>query len=82
MDDGKWYYLGGNSFGEFILNLIALFIAGVMLFNFLYSKGWWQKFCQPLLDWVLKVIAPLTNAVGSVIWPAWAWWSANVYDFR
>lgn len=82
VDDGKWYYLGGNSFGEFILNLIALFIAGVMLFNFLYSKGWWQKFCQPLLDWVLKVIAPLTNAVGSVIWPAWAWWSANVYDFR
>jgi len=82
IDDGKWYYLGGNSFGEFILNLIALFIAGVMLFNFLYSKGWWQKFCQPLLDWLLKVASPLLNAIGAVVWPAWQWWSTNVYDFH
>lgn len=64
------------------LNLIALFIAGVMLFNFLYSKGWWQKFCQPLLDWMLKVGAPLINAVSSVLLPAWQWWATNVYDFR
>ena len=32
--------------GELILNIIALGIAGVMLFNFLYAKGWWQKFFQ------------------------------------
>ena len=54
---GKWYYLGGNSVGELILNIIALAIAGVMLFNFLYAKGWWQKFCQPL-DWLLKISWP------------------------
>ena len=44
--EGKWYYMGGNSLGELILNIIALGVAGVMLFNFLYAKGWWQKFCQ------------------------------------
>jgi len=81
-EEGKWYYLGGNSFGEFILNVIALFIAGVMLFNFLYSKGWWQKVCQPLLDWLLKVASPLLNVLGAVLWPAWQWWASNVYDFR
>jgi len=41
--EGKWYYLGGNSVGELILNIIALAIAGVMLFNFLYSRGLWQR---------------------------------------
>ena len=53
--EGKWYYLGGNSVGELILNIIALAIAGVMLFNFLYAKGWWQKFFQPVLDWLLNI---------------------------
>jgi translocation protein SEC63 len=76
--EGKWYYLGGNSFGELILNIIALAIAGVMLFNFLYAKGWWQKFCQPLLDWVWKLVKPFVMHLA----PAWIWWTTNVYDFR
>jgi len=80
--EGKWYYLGGNSVGELILNIIALAIAGVMLFNFLYAKGWWQKFCQPLLDWLLKVSSPLTNFLAIYLGPAWAWWKVNVYDFH
>mmetsp|Transcript_13762 Transcript_13762/g.35425 ORF Transcript_13762/g.35425 Transcript_13762/m.35425 type:complete len:779 (+) Transcript_13762:124-2460(+) len=80
--EGKWYYLGGNSVGELILNIIALGIAGVMLFNFLYAKGWWQKFCQPLLDWLLKVSKPLLDFIGGYTWPAWMWWSTNVYDFH
>ena len=41
-----------------------------MLFNFLYAKGWWQKFCQPLLDWMLKIAAPLLNFLGTYLWPA------------
>ena len=80
--EGKWYYLGGNSVTELILNIIALAIAGVMLFNFLYAKGWWQKFCQPLLDWMLKVSWPLISFIGQYTWPAWMWWSTNVYDFH
>ena len=80
--EGKWYYLGGNSVGELILNIIALAIAGVMLFNFLYAKGWWQKFCQPLLDWMLKISQPLLSFLGTYLWPAWNWWAANVYDFN
>jgi hypothetical protein len=67
---------------ELILNIIALAIAGVMLFNFLYAKGWWQKFCQPLLDWLLKVSWPLISFIGQYTWPAWMWWSTNVYDFH
>jgi len=80
--EGKWYYLGGNSFGELILNIIALGIAGVMLFNFLYAKGWWQKFCQPLLDWLLKVSWPAISVVWVYVKPGWLWWTANVYDFH
>ena len=68
--------------GELILNIIALGIAGVMLFNFLYAKGWWQKFCQPLLDWMLKISQPLLSFLGTYLWPAWNWWAANVYDFN
>jgi len=80
--EGKWYYLGGNSVGELILNIIALAIAGVMLFNFLYAKGWWQKFCQPLLDWMLKISWPLLSVIGNFLLPAWQWWASNVYDFK
>ena len=49
-----------------------------MLFNFLYAKGWWQKFCQPLLDWVWKLVKPFVMHLA----PAWIWWTTNVYDFR
>merc|ERR1719440_1966389 len=80
--EGKWYYLGGNSVGELILNIIALAIAGVMLFNFLYAKSWWQKFCQPLLDWLLKISWPFLSFVGGYLWPVWNWWATNVYDFK
>jgi len=80
--EGKWYYLGGNSVGELILNIIALGIAGVMLFNFLYAKGWWQKFCQPLLDWLLKISMPLLMFLKQYLLPVWKWWAANVYDFN
>ena len=81
-EEGKWYYLGGNSVGELILNIIALGIAGVMLFNFLYARGWWQKFCQPLLDWLLDVSWPLLTLIGGKLHPGWLWFSSNVYDFR
>merc|ERR1719152_324567 len=80
--EGKWYYMGGNSFGELILNIIALAIAGVMLFNFLYAKGWWQKFCQPLLDWLLNISWPLLSFIGVRLEPGWLWFSTNVYDFH
>ncbi|KAL3900026.1 MAG: hypothetical protein SGPRY_012536, partial [Prymnesium sp.] len=80
--EGKWYYMGGNSVGELILNIIALAVAGVMLFNFLYAKGWWQKFCQPLLDWLLNISWPFLSFVGLKLEPGWLWFSANVYDFN
>jgi len=80
--EGKWYYLGGNSVGELILNIIALGIAGVMLFNFLYAKGWWQKFFQPVLDWLLNISWPLLSFVGGHIKPGTDWFMGNVYDFR
>ena len=78
-EEGKWYYLGGNSVVEGILNLIALAIAGVMLFNFLYARGLWQKFVQPLVD---RYFWPLCSVVGVYLEPGWLWFSGNVYDFR
>eukprot|EP00316_Scyphosphaera_apsteinii_P011534 CAMPEP_0119309462 /NCGR_PEP_ID=MMETSP1333-20130426/15782_1 /TAXON_ID=418940 /ORGANISM="Scyphosphaera apsteinii, Strain RCC1455" /LENGTH=690 /DNA_ID=CAMNT_0007313449 /DNA_START=288 /DNA_END=2360 /DNA_ORIENTATION=+ len=80
--EGKWYYLGGNSIGELILNIIALGIAGVMLFNFLYARGLWQKYVQPPVDWILKILAPFLNFVSMYTSPAALWFTANVYDFR
>jgi len=80
--EGKWYYLGGNSVGELILNIIALAIAGVMLFNFLYARGLWQKYVQPPLDWVFMILSPLLNFLSLYLGPAWGWFSTNVYDFR
>jgi translocation protein SEC63 len=80
--EGKWYYLGGNSFGELILNVIALAIAGVMLFNFMYSRGWWQKFVEPVLNWLLKIAWPFLSFAGTKLHPGWAWFSTNVYDFH
>jgi len=80
--EGKWYYMGGNSVGELILNIIALAVAGVMMFNFLYAKGWWQKFCQPLLDWLLNISWPVLSVVGTALQPGWLWFSTNVYDFH
>ena len=44
--EGKWYYLGGNSFGELILNVIALAIAGVMLESHLNDGS--QPLAHPL----------------------------------
>lgn len=80
--EGKWYYLGGNSVGELILNIIALGIAGVMLFNFLYSRGLWQKYVQPIFEWVLLVLWPVLSVVGNKLLPWWMWFTVNVYDFR
>jgi hypothetical protein len=80
--EGQWYYLGGNSVGELFLNIIALGVAGVMLFNFLYARGYWQKFIQPVLDWLLMISWPLLSVVGSFLQPAWQWFTLNVYDFK
>ena len=80
--EGKWYYLGGNSVGELILNIIALAIAGVMLFNFLYSRGLWQKYVQPIVEWVLMILWPFLSFVGNKLLPGWLWFTTNVYDFR
>jgi len=80
--EGKWYYLGGNSVGELILNIIALAIAGVMLFNFLYARGLWQKYVQPVVDWLHLIATPLLNFFGQYFGPAWLYFTTNVYDFR
>ena len=80
--EGSRDLLSRSPTGELILNIIALAIAGVMLFNFLYAKGWWQKFCQPLLDWLLKISWPLLSFIGGYLHPAWSWWATNVYDFN
>ena len=53
-----------------------------MLFNFLYAKGWWQKFFQPFIDWLLNISWPFLSVVGEVLKPGWIWWTTNVYDFH
>jgi len=80
--EGSRDLLSRSPTGELILNIIALAIAGVMLFNFLYSRGLWQKYVQPLADWVLMIAWPFLSLVGNKLLPGWLWFSTNVYDFR
>jgi len=80
--EGHWYYLGGNSVGELILNIIALAIAGVMLFNFLYARGLWQKYVDPILSWLNVLLGPVYKVLGVYTIPMAKWFTGNVYDFR
>jgi len=61
--DGKWFYAGFESFWELALNALVLGLLCVFIFNFLHSRGYWQKYVQPGTDFVGQYTAPLWRAV-------------------
>lgn len=60
--DGKWYWAGFESFWELALNALVLGLLCVFIFNFLQSRGYWQKYIQPGTDFVGEYTGPVWRA--------------------
>lgn len=69
-EEGVWYYMYFSSFWEMILNLVVLAALGFVGYNFLKTRGYWDKYFQPPLDLVIETTAPVTNAVSDALQPA------------
>lgn len=50
-----WYYLYYTSFGEMVLNVFVFGLLCVFIFNFLQSRGYWQRYVQPVMDFGYNV---------------------------
>lgn len=53
------YYLGFASFWELFLNAFVSTLLVLFIFNFLVSRGYWQKDFQPAVDSIKKFIEPV-----------------------
>lgn len=45
-----WYYCWYSSFAELVINGIVFALLLVFSFNFLHSRGYWQDYVQPVVD--------------------------------
>jgi len=66
---GYWYYLGFASFWELALNVFVLGLLCVFIFNFLVSRGYWQRYIQPTLDVCMAFTRPLFDVAYPVMAP-------------
>jgi len=66
---GKWYFLGAGSFLEMLVNVVVLGVVGFYAYNFLHSRGLWQKWFEPVVSVVWKRAAPLVATVNTVTAP-------------
>merc|ERR1719273_828857 len=62
-EEGKWYYFGATSALELVLNVIVLGLFGVFAYQFLQSRGIWQRYVDPVLAVFGRMFAPMWNAV-------------------
>eukprot|EP00455_Lapot_gusevi_P002374 TRINITY_DN1093_c0_g1_i6.p1 TRINITY_DN1093_c0_g1~~TRINITY_DN1093_c0_g1_i6.p1 ORF type:complete len:175 (-),score=68.58 TRINITY_DN1093_c0_g1_i6:233-757(-) len=72
-EPGKWYFLYASSFGEFILTIFLLILLGIVVFDIMWSRGWWQKWIQPTLMRLQALwqtwAQPLVDRVSAVVAP-------------
>jgi hypothetical protein len=66
---GQWYYLGFASFWELALNALVLGLLCVFIFNFLVSRGYWQRYIQPCTDFVTAYTTPVLRAIYPFVAP-------------
>ncbi len=69
-EEGKWYYLGAASFMEMVINIVVLSILGFFVFNWLESKGYWQKYFMPPINTFILRISPHLKKAYKVIEPS------------
>lgn len=62
-EEGVWYYLYFASFWEMIANLLVLGVMAYMGFEFLKSRGIWDKYLQPPIDYWAELVSPITTAI-------------------
>lgn len=78
--EGKWYYFGLATFWELLLNLFVLGLLCVFIFNFMWSRGYWQRFVQPTVDTVQSFLMPVwliaEPYVGPIVTPVAAFYVA------
>lgn len=66
---GKWYFLWCSSFGEMLLHIAIYGVALFLLYSFLHSRGYWQRFVQPVLDIIWYWIGPGATKLWSFVAP-------------
>lgn len=67
--EGKWYHLYYSGPGELLLHVVIYSVAALFLYQFLQSRGYWQRFVQPVLDVVWYWVGPGAKRVWSVLAP-------------
>jgi len=88
-EEGVWYYCYFSSFWEMVFNLIVLAVLLVFAVNFLQTRGYWQKFVQPVLDIFYKALhpiyikvysplAPYVDPMVAVVLQGWDWLAAKL----
>ncbi len=66
---GQWYYLGFATFWELVLNMVVLGLLCVFIFNFLFSRGYWQRYVQPSVDASKNILHPYWEIVEPFVAP-------------
>lgn len=88
-EEGVWYYLWFSSFWEMVLNLVVIGVMLVFAHNFLTTRGYWQKYVQPIIDifykstypvWmkIYTPLSPVLDPVWAVLLGTWEWLAAKL----
>mmetsp|Transcript_14535 Transcript_14535/g.20398 ORF Transcript_14535/g.20398 Transcript_14535/m.20398 type:complete len:626 (+) Transcript_14535:509-2386(+) len=49
---GPWYYLWYPNLCALVVDMIALALLAMFIFNFLFSRGYWQDYVSPVIEMV------------------------------
>jgi hypothetical protein len=69
----RWYYLWNTNAIEGIITVGLLWLVGFLIVDIADKRGWWDPYCQPVLDRIHRILDPffardtfLRNAFGAV----------------
>jgi len=63
---GPWYYLYYPSLTYLIVDMIALALLAMFIFNFLFSRGYWQDYVAPVIEFVTNNTQSVQSGLSSV----------------
>lgn len=66
---GPWYYCYLPTFWEFALNIVVLGLLCMFIFNYLMSRGYWQKYVWPLTNFISYHLTPVTDLLTPYLTP-------------
>mmetsp|Transcript_24983 Transcript_24983/g.34753 ORF Transcript_24983/g.34753 Transcript_24983/m.34753 type:complete len:743 (+) Transcript_24983:119-2347(+) len=65
----RWYYCYYPSFWEMVLNAFVLALLCVFIFNFLHSRGYWQDYVQPVVDFTYNTTCTYIYDLDPIFYP-------------